>query len=264
MRLRTRNRIAIHCEDACPVVAMLRPRSGTQQWVVAERYDIQPWVSASEYVDCFGNLCQRFTLPKGDSVVLVEHEAEVPEQIDVDRRAAQVPAGQLPDETLLYLLQSRYCPSDMMSERATGIVEGCPPGYAQAERIAHWIHDNIEYRYGVSEECTSALDTLQQGAGVCRDFAHVGVALCRSLLMPARIVVGYLHELEPMDMHAWYEVFLGGRWYAFDPTQAEPRGGRLVVAHGRDAADVAFLSNYGPLEVTEMDVSVTPLEDVAR
>jgi transglutaminase-like putative cysteine protease len=95
---------------------------------------------------------------------------------------------------------------------------------------------------------------------VCRDFAHVGIALCRSLMLPARFVVGYLHGLEPMDMHAWYEVFLGGRWYAFDATQPEPRGGRVVVAHGRDAADVAFLSNYGPLEIVQMDVSVTPVD----
>lgn len=257
MRLRARNRIAVHCDEDCPLVAMLRPRSGVQQWVVAERYDIAPWVPASEYVDCFGNLCQRYTLPKGESVLTVEHEVEVHGQIAVDPHAPQVPAAMLPDETLVYLLQSRYCPSDMMEERARAIVQGCAPGYPQAERICDWIRGNIEYRYGVSEGSTCALDTLVDGAGVCRDFAHVGVALCRSLLMPARIVVGYLHGLDPMDMHAWYEVFLGGRWYAFDATQEEPRGGRIVVAHGRDAADVAFLSNYGPLEITGMDVSVT-------
>lgn len=259
MRLRTRNRIEIQCEDACPLVALLRPRSGSRQWVVAERYAIEPWVPATEYVDAFGNLCQRFTLPAGASVLDVEHEVEVPDQMEVDRGAVQVPPAQLPDETLQYLLQSRYCPSDKLAERAERIVEGCPPGYAQADRIAEWIRERIEYRYGVSEASTCALDTLEQGAGVCRDFAHVGVALCRSLRMPARFVVGYLHELDPMDMHAWYEVFLGGRWYAFDATQARPRGGRVVVAYGRDAADVAFLSSYGTLEIANMDVSVTPV-----
>lgn len=257
MRLRARNQIQVHCEEDCPLAAMLRPRSGSQQWVVAERYDIAPWVPATEYVDCFDNLCQRYTLPKGDSTICVETEVEVSPQIEVDPRAAQVPPGLLPDETLVYLLQSRYCPSDKMEERARGIVQGCAPGYPQADRIAAWIRGNLEYRYGVSHESTCALDTLQQGAGVCRDFAHVGVALCRSLLMPARVVVGYLHGLEPMDMHAWYEVFLGGRWYAFDATQPQPKGGRIVVAHGRDIADVAFLSNYGPLEITSMEVSVT-------
>lgn len=258
MRLRARNRIELHCEDDCPVAAMLRPRSGDAQWLVAERYDITPWVPASEYVDSFGNLCQRFTLPQGDSSITVETEIEVADQIDVDRRAPQVPAAQLPDETLAYLLQSRYCPSDMMEERARKIVQGCAPGYPQAERIQEWVRDNIDYRYGVSESSTCAMRTLEQGAGVCRDFAHVGVALCRSLTLPARVVVGYLHELDPMDMHAWYEVFLGGRWYAFDATQDAPRGGRIVVAHGRDAADVAFLSSYGSLEITKMEVSVAP------
>jgi len=188
--------------------------------------------------------------------VTVESEVEVAAQIAVDPRAPRVPPDQLPDDTLVYLLQSRYCPSDKMEERALEIVQGCAPGYPQAERIQAWIRANIEYRYGVSEESTCALDTLESRAGVCRDFAHVGVALCRSLMLPARVVVGYLHELDPMDMHAWYEVFLGGAWYAFDATQDEPRGGRIVVAHGRDIADVAFLSNYGPLEITRMDVRV--------
>jgi transglutaminase-like putative cysteine protease len=259
MRLRARNHIALHCEEDCPVAAILRPRSGDAQWVVAERYEIAPAVPATEYVDCFGNLCQRYTLPRGDSRITVESEVEVADQIAVDRRAPQVPPAMLPDDTLVYLLQSRYCPSDKMEERARAIVQGCAPGYPQAERIAHWIRDHIAYRYGVSEESTCALDTLEQGAGVCRDFAHVGVALSRSLTLPARVVVGYLHGLEPMDMHAWYEVYLGGGWYAFDATQKKPRGGRVVVACGRDAADVAFLSNYGPLEITDMEVRVTPV-----
>jgi transglutaminase-like putative cysteine protease len=257
MRLRARNTITVHCEDDCPLAAMLRARSNGVQWVVAERYDITPWVPATEYVDCFGNLCQRYTLPRGESTICVETEMEVAEQIAVDRAAPQVPPALLPDEAVIYLLQSRYCPSDKMEERAREIVRGCGPGYPQAERICQWIRGNLEYRYGVSQESTCALDTLEHGAGVCRDFAHVGVALSRSLMMPARVVVGYLHGLEPMDMHAWYEVFLGGRWYAFDPTQPEPRGGRIVVAHGRDIADVAFLSNFAPLEITEMEVTVS-------
>ena len=256
MRLRARNRIEVQCEEDCPLAAMLRPRSGPDQWVVAERYEVAPWVPATEYVDSFGNLAQRFTLPRGASAITVETEVEVEEQIAVDRRAPQVAPAMLPDETLVYLLQSRYCPSDKMEERARAIVQGCVPGYPQAERIHDWVREHITYRYGVSAESTCALDTLVQGAGVCRDFAHVGVALCRSLLLPARVVVGYLYGLEPMDMHAWYEVFLGGRWYAFDATQESPRGGRIVVAHGRDIADVAFLSNYGPLEITNMEVTV--------
>jgi len=202
-------------------------------------------------------LCGSAVQVEGDASILdVETLREVADQIAVDHKAPRVPPEQLPDDTLVYLLQSRYCPSDKMEERAREIVQGCAPGYPQAERIQEWIRANIEYRYGVSAESTCALDTLESGAGVCRDFAHVGVALSRSLMLPARVVVGYLHELDPMDMHAWYEVYLVGGWFAFDATQSQPKGGRIVVAHGRDIADVAFLSNYGPLEITDMEVSV--------
>ena len=121
------------------------------------------------------------------------------------------------------------------------------PATRRSRRSARGSTRNLEYRYGVSDAATDALDTLAHGAGVCRDFAHVGIALCRALQIPARMVVGYLYQLDPMDMHAWFEAFVGGRWYTFDATQDAPRGGRIVVAYGRDAADVAFLSNYGAL-----------------
>jgi len=256
MRLLTTTRIDLRCEDECPAVAILRPRSGHAQWVVAQRYETSPWLSAQEYEDGFGNLCQRMSFPAGESSITVESEVEVDEHLAVDPHAPLTPVAQLPDAALVYLLQSRYCPSDKMAELAQPIVQGVEEGYAQVETIRQWIHDNHEYRYGVSHQSTDALDTMNAKAGVCRDFAHIGIALCRSLSIPARIVVGYLHKLDPMDMHAWFEAFVGGRWYTFDATQKQPRGGRIVVAYGRDAADVAFLSNYGPMEVTQMDVQV--------
>jgi transglutaminase-like putative cysteine protease len=167
------------------------------------------------------------------------------------------------DEALLFLLPSRYCPSDKMAGRAEQIVAGYAPGYAQVEAIRAWIHQNICYVYGVSDPTTDALDTLDRGAGVCRDYSHVGIALCRSLRIPARMVVGYLYGLDPMDLHAWFEAFVGGRWYTFDATQAQPRGGRIIVAYGRDAADVAFISNYGELLVPALRVWVVP-DDAVR
>lgn len=256
MRLRASVSISVDCADHCPSVAILRPRSGQAQWVVGERYEVRPWVPAREYVDAFGNLCQRFTLPQGTSRIDVQSEVEVAEQLAVDMHAPPTPVEQLPDDSLLYLLPSRYCPSDKLQDRAREIVQGAAPGYAQVERIRQWIHETHEYRYGVSCESTDALDTMAAKAGVCRDFAHIGVALCRALQVPARTVVGYLHELEPMDLHAWFEAFVGGRWYTFDATQEAARGGRIVVAYGRDIADVAFLSNYGPMKVAGMQVAV--------
>ncbi len=239
---------------------MLRPRSGHAQWVVAERYELKPWVSATEYVDGYGNLCQRFVIPQGRMVMKVSSEVEVADQLAVDVHAQFTQVASLPDSALVYLLQSRYCPSDKMEDRAHKITKGCSPGYAQAERIRAWIQEKLRYEYGVSDQTTDALDTLRHGAGVCRDFAHVGVSLCRSLQIPARFVVGYLHKLDPMDMHAWYEAYVGGQWYTFDPTQDKPLGGRVVVAYGRDAADVAFLSNYGEMELTKMEVGVHELK----
>lgn len=260
MHLQAFSRITVECPHPCPVVAMLRPRSGTAQWVVSERYGITPWVRPREYEDAFGNLCQRFTAPAGSTVLDVCSDLIVDGELAVDFEAGPTPIDLLPDDVLVYLLQSRYCPSDKMEERARAIVQSAAPGYAQVEAIRRWIRDNHEYRYGVSHGSTDALDTMEARAGVCRDFAHIGAALCRALRIPARLVVGYLYQLDPMDLHAWFEAFVGGRWYAFDATQEHPRGGRVVLAYGRDAADVAFLSNYADMQVVDMQVGVNRLD----
>jgi transglutaminase-like putative cysteine protease len=240
----------------CAVVAMLRPRSGDSQWMVQERYEMTPPVPTTEYVDDHGNLCQRLKVPKGQTRIAVDMIMITGTHIAVDPSASAVPVEDLPFGTLKYLLQSRYCPSDKMHDMACEIVGGASPGYGQVEAIRSWVNRNIRYEYGVSSGTTDALDTLSDGAGVCRDFSHVAIGLCRALDIPARYVVGYLHRLDPMDMHAWFEAFVGDRWYTFDGTQSSALGGRIVVAHGRDAADVAFLSHYGPLEVTQMQVQV--------
>ena len=256
MRLAARTSVTVECAQDCATVAMLRPRSGQAQWVVAERYTLDPWVPATEYDDAYGNLCQRFTIPAGTSGIAVESEVEVEEQLAVDMHAGFTPVEQVPNDALVYLLPSRYCPSDKLAGKAQEVVQGASPGYAQVERIRAWIHENHEYKYGVSKESTDAIDTMDAGAGVCRDFAHIGASLCRALHIPARVVVGYLYKLDPMDLHAWFEAFVGGRWYTFDATQDKPRGGRVVIAYGRDVADVAFLSNYGEMQVKKMEVSV--------
>ena len=256
MRLKAMCDIEISAKQDCPTVAMLRPSSGLAQWLASEAYYFEPHVPSTEYVDSFGNLCQRFVVPQGRMRIRVDVVVDTETVIAVDPNAPCTPVDQVPDAALQFLLQSRYCPSDKMQDRARELVAGVAPGYAQVEAIRAWIHDNLAYRYGVSDAATDALDTLAQGAGVCRDFAHVGIGLCRALQIPARMVVGYLYQLDPMDMHAWFEAFVGGRWYTFDATQDAPRGGRIVVAYGRDAADVAFLSNYGELTTERLTVQV--------
>ena len=256
MKLHVGCDIVVQAAQDCPIVAMLRPVSGLAQWLSSETYVFAPWVPTTEYVDAYGNLCQRLTVPKGEMRLRVEATVETDSELAVRPDAPMTPVPELPDSAMQFLLPSRYCPADRMADRAREIVGPATPGYAQVEAIRAWIADNVEYRYGSSDASTDAADTLDARSGVCRDFAHVGIALTRSLHVPARMVVGYLLGLEPMDLHAWFEAYVGGRWYTFDATQAEPRGGRVVLAYGRDAADVAFISNYGPLQTVAMDVWV--------
>lgn len=244
----------------CPCVGMLRPRSGDAQWLASESYLFEPPLTPTEFVDVHGNLCQRFVAPAGRLRIRVASQVHTEAEIAVDPTASLMPIETLPDAVLGFLLPSRYCPADRLQAKAAEIVGNATPGYAQVEAIRRWIHSTLEYRYGVSDASTDALGTLADGAGVCRDFSHVGIALARALRIPARMVVGYLYQLDPMDLHAWFEAWVGGRWYTFDATQAEPRGGRVVLAYGRDAADVAFLSNYGDLQTVEMQVRVGLLD----
>lgn len=248
----------IFCETSVPtpLILMLRPRSGFGQWVVREEYVLQPNIPVVEYTDSYGNLCQRLVVPPGSFHVHTTACVETTDFVDVQLDAAFVPVQALPETVLQLLLPSRYCQSDQLSELATEIVGDCPPGYQQVEAICSWIRANVKYNYGTSDTSTSAVETLKKQAGVCRDFAHLGIALCRSLNIPARMVVGYLYQLEPMDLHAWFEAFVGNRWYTFDATQKGPRGNRITIAYGRDAADVAMMTQFGPLQLVNMQVWV--------
>lgn len=256
MRVDASCEMSLTADAPTPLVAMLRPRSGAGQWVVSEAYEIEPFVPVVEYVDGYGNLCQRLTVPQGSFRIRVQAILETPDAIRVERGAAFTLISDLPDDVLQFLLPSRYCPSDKTEDAARELAGKAKPGYDQVEAIRAHIHERFEYKYGVSTASTDALDTLQAKKGVCRDFAHVGISLCRSLRIPARMVVGYLYKLDPMDLHAWFEAFVGGRWYTFDATQPEPRGGRVTVAYGRDAADVAIFTEYGPVKMKKMTVRV--------
>jgi len=259
MRLRASCELTLVTTGPQPLIAMLRPRSGQGQWIVEEKYEFEPFAEATEYVDCFGNLCQRLTAPSGELRLRTQCVVEVAQDIAVKPGAPPTSVSDLPDYALQFLLPSRYCPSDTLESLAQEVTGNAAPGYDQAEAIRAWIREHIEYRYGVSNGSTTASDTLRDKAGVCRDFAHIGLSLCRALHIPARMVVGYLHRLDPMDLHAWFEAFVGGRWYTFDATQAAPRGGRIAIAYGRDAADVALITEFGPLETKDMRVEVEEL-----
>lgn len=256
MRLDAGCDLSFQASAPTPVLLMLRPRSGVGQWVMREEYLLEPSVPVVEYTDGYGNLCQRLVVPAGAFRIHTAASVETASEIDVDSTAAFVPVQNLPESVLQFLLPSRYCQADQLGDKAIEITSGANPGYAQVEAIRAWIQINVEYKYGTSDASTSAVETAQTQIGVCRDFAHLGIALCRSLSIPARMVVGYLYQLDPMDLHAWFEAYVGDRWYTFDATQEKPRGNRIAIAYGRDAADVALSTQFGPMQLQEMQVWV--------
>jgi len=256
MQLTAGCHISFTATDLAPLILMLRPRSGFAQWVMKEEYLLQPQVPVVEYTDSYGNLCQRLLVPEGSLDVTVTVQVATTDQVDVQPGAPFVPIQHLPETALQFLLPSRYCQSDSLGKLASDIVADRRPGYDQVAAIHQWIYNHIQYSYGTSSVSTSAVETVQHRVGVCRDFAHLGIALCRSLNIPARMVVGYLYQLDPMDLHAWFEAFVGNHWYVFDASQAALRGNRIAIAYGRDAADVALATQFGPISLTDMQVWV--------
>lgn len=241
-----------------PALLILRPRSGAGQWVAQEVYEFDPHVAASEYTDQYGNLCQRVVLPTGEIRITARSIVEAADTLDTAPGAPLTLVQDLPFDTLQFLMPSRYCPVDMpaLAQLAQEMSADYTPGYDQVEAIRAWMKHNLTYQTGSSNVSSSAMETVEQRAGVCRDFAHLGITLCRSLNIPARMVVGYLYQLDPMDQHAWFEAYIDGRWYSFDSTQHEPRGGRITLAYGRDAADVAFATLFGSVQLADMRVWV--------
>ena len=246
MWLRTSCDLKFDITVPTPFILMLRPRSGTQQWIAREEYKLSPSVPAFEFTDIYGNLCQRLVAPPG--IFSIHTIADVMTADDVDQApgAPFVEIQNLPDNVLNYLLPSRYCESEKFSEMATSITSGQQLGYDQVSAIENWLRNTIRYEPGSSDIPISAVEVNARQSGVCRDLSHLGIALCRSLSIPARLVVGFLHNLEPMDLHAWFEAYIAGRWYTFDATQNELKGGYVAIGYGRDAADVAVYNQFGP------------------
>jgi len=262
MKFRVSCSLRFYIEDESALIFMLRPYRGIRQWIVRETFVIKPTLPILESTDSFGNSCQRLVAPKG--YLLVHSSAEV----IVDGYAEAAPGANfieiqyLPAEVLRFLLPSRYCESDRFGELAREIIADALPGYDQVSKIVEWIRHNVQYVPGSSDFPLSATEIHQRGYGVCRDLAHLGIALCRSISIPARIAVGYLQNLQPMDLHAWFEAYVGGGWYTFDPTQANLYGGRVIVAFGRDAADVSVFHQFGyGCILNDMTVNVEPLNN---
>lgn len=239
-----------------PSIFMLHPQSGNAQFVVRNELLTTPYTPVIEFPDIYRNLCQKIIIPAGSFRLESRALVDCSDTIDVNFYAPWIPMPELPDSVIQFLLPSRYCESDKFSELAIKITEGQLPGYPQVDAICRWINANIRYEYGTTNSSTAASDVLASRVGVCRDFTHLGITLCRAMDIPARMVAGYLYDLKPMDLHAWFEAYVGGRWYTFDATQTTPKGGRIVLAYGRDAADVAFVSHFGNASLINMIVNI--------
>jgi transglutaminase-like putative cysteine protease len=256
MKLRVACQLKYESQENVPLVLVLRPQSGAGQQVLEEQFLISPNITFTEYRDIYGNLCQRIFSPIGKLSITSTALVETSDTIDVDFSANFIPVENLPEQLLIYLLPSRYCESDRFSYMAAEITQYFNLGYAQVEGIRQWVRNNVEYQYGYSSSSSSACDINQSRIGVCRDFSHLCIALCRAINIPARMVVGYLYDLKPMDLHAWFEVYLDNQWFTFDATQQFAKGNRVVLAYGRDASDVAFATQFGNIQLLDMQVSV--------
>ncbi|MEP6659872.1 MAG: transglutaminase family protein [Acidimicrobiales bacterium] len=242
-------------------VLQVEPRPDGDFYVADASWDEQTTATSRVYVDGLGNVCRRLTLPAGQSVIRFDARVQVsaePDAIDTD--AVEVEPEWLPDSVLSYTLPSRFCPSDELGDFAWELFGTMPQGWGRVQAISDWVHNEVTFGYGSTSPTATAVDVLASRAGVCRDFAHLGVALCRALSIPARYAFGYLPDIAvpatdlAMDFCAWMEVFLGGRWWTFDPRNGARRVGRVLIGRGRDALDVAMVSTFGKVELDSMVV----------
>ena len=241
------NTLAYEVNGTSDFLFQLHALHGMDQCVLSESLVVTPPLPVHLFAD--PNVHHRFVrLHVERGHVELRYQARVQRTpLPLDVTAAQVAIADLPDELLHYLMPSRYCESDHLSGAAQKLFCGFPPGHPRVQAVVDWIHTNIEYRLGSSLPTTTARDVFVQRAGVCRDFAHLGVTFCRALNIPARLVVGYARfDDPPPDFHAVFEVYLGGRWVLYDATRMSPLDDLIRISTGRDAKDVAFATIFGP------------------
>jgi transglutaminase-like putative cysteine protease len=223
------------------------------QKIVQEDLQSDPQLEIEEYITSVSrNRYFRINAPSGNLQISYRATVGLSHYFSEPNSINEVLPADLPLDILSYLYPSRYCQSDRLLHFVATEFGDLIPGYSRVSAICNWIYDNIEYLSGSSDSLTSACDTLVERVGVCRDFAHLGIAFCRALNIPARFVAGYAFGLNPPDFHAWFEAYLGDRWYLFDPTRLVPQSGLIRVGTGRDAADVSFATIFGPVEMTHM------------
>jgi transglutaminase-like putative cysteine protease len=269
MIIRAGYKISFECAAPTPMLLQLSVHPSREPDLLSpDIVRVTPSVPMRTYCDLFGNRVTRLDVPPGPVTFAADfaiRDSGLPDEVPED--SPLTPISALPDEALLFLLASRYCDSDSLADFAWSQFHGIGGGARLVQAICDFVHGHIRFDYAQANPKRMASDGLREGVGVCRDFAHLAVALCRAMNVPARYCTGYLGDIgvpldpAPMDFSAWFEVFLNGRWHTFDARHNVPRIGRIVMGRGRDAADVALTTAFGqaPLQVFE----VTTFEEKA-
>ncbi len=254
MRIRAGYEILYDSPRPTPMILMLSPHPSRQADLLSpHQVKFGQPVEASSYTDGFGNLCTRILAPPGRLAIFTQfliQDSGLPDLLSPGAR--QHPVEELPDDVLVYLLGSRYCDTDQMSDIAWNLFGHGPSGWQRVQSVCDYVHDRIVFNYQHASATRTASDAHQERRGVCRDYAHLAVTLCRCLNIPARYCTGFLGDMGtpppygPMDFAAWFEVYLDGAWHSFDARNNVPRIGRVLMARGRDATDVAIATTFGP------------------
>jgi len=254
--------IAFQCFQDTPMTLMLSIESAREKDLLNEhRIQFLPDVPSRNYLDMFGNTCTRIVAPPGLIEIRNDFliaDSGLPDEVAPGARQLEV--GDLPDDVLVYLLGSRYCDTQKLSNLAWSLFAGVAPGWQRVQAICDYAHERISFGYHHARCDRTAFEGHQECVGVCRDFAHLAVTLCRCMNIPARYCTGYLGDIgvpvdpAPMDFSAWFEVYLDGSWFTFDARHNHPRIGRIVMARGRDAADVAISTAFGNPQLSRFSV----------
>ena len=262
MILRVGYEFVYDCVRPTPIVLVLNIHySRASDIVVPDHVVSSPSLPVTAYRDAFGNWCSRLVAPAGE--IRLSADAMLRDSGKADEvvtSARQHAVQDLPAETLQFLLGSRYCETDLFAELAWDLFGGTPEGWPRVQAICDFVHERVTFGYQNARATKTAWDAYNERTGVCRDYAHLAIALCRSMNIPARYCTGYLGDIGTapphgtMDFAAWFEAYLDGRWYTFDPRNNVPRIGRVLVARGRDAADVSLSHTFGPNTLTSFKV----------
>jgi transglutaminase-like putative cysteine protease len=262
MQIRVGFEIIYNCPQEIPMILMVHVHySRAPDILVPDQLTATPPVPVTAHRDVYGNWCTRILAPPGrirlSSNVVVKDTGE-PDRLVMGARQHQV--TDLPEDTLDFLLGSRYCETDLLSDAAWQIFSGTPPGWPRVQAICDYVHNHIVFDYQAARSYRTAWGAFQERTGVCRDYAHLAIAFCRCMNIPARYCTGYLGDMGTLppygvgDFAAWMEVYLGGAWHTFDPRNNVPRIGRVLIARGRDAADVAIATTFGPTTLESFKV----------